>query len=283
MAVGRPRHCSIVAPTLSPIWLDLLTPHARGLFPLVLLALPQLWGNGENSLTCGWLLQPLNKEERKEKKKEKKVGGGGGQWKKKKSKGGNFFLKIKKKQKQKRRRRRRNVITCAHNEIRFLFDVTQFFQAREEGGKGGGGGGCGESGWEVWTGRRSTILRLRTGHCQLLSYLHRLKISHSDECPCGTGPQTSNHILQSCPTFDALRRQTWPSPVDAHRKLWGPVNLRHCGRQRTSPYSPDWRSSMAGNAEDVLFCLLVAYRPSNMRVYLRDGSAQTILRAATLR
>ena len=32
-----------------------------------------------------------------------------------------------------------------------------------------------------------------------------------------------------------------------------------------------------------LFCLLVAYRPSNMPVYLRDGSAQTILRAATLR
>ena len=30
-------------------------------------------------------------------------------------------------------------------------------------------------------------------------------------------------------------------------------------------------------------CLLVAYRPSNMRVYLRDGSAQTILRAATRR
>ena len=28
---------------------------------------------------------------------------------------------------------------------------------------------------------------------------------------------------------------------------------------------------------------LVAYRPSNMRVYLRDGSTQTILRAATLR
>ena len=28
-------------------------------------------------------------------------------------------------------------------------------------------------------------------------------------------------------------------------------------------------------------CWLVALRPSNMRVYLRDGSAQTILRAAT--
>ena len=52
-----------------------------------------------------------------------------------------------------------------------------------------------------------TIFRLRTGYCQLLSHLHRLKIFHSDECPCGTGPQTPNHILQSCPTFDALNPQ----------------------------------------------------------------------------
>ena len=73
-----------------------------------------------------------------------------------------------------------------------------------------------------------TIFRLRTRHCQLLSHLHRLKISHSDECLCGTGPQTPNHILRSCPTFDTLRRQTWPSLADAHRKLWGPVEtLRH--------------------------------------------------------
>ena len=70
---------------------------------------------------------------------------------------------------------------------------------------------------------QSTISRLTTGHCQLLSHPHRLKISHSDECSCDTGPQTPNHILQSCPTFDHLRCQTWPSPVDAHRKLWGPV------------------------------------------------------------
>ena len=30
-------------------------------------------------------------------------------------------------------------------------------------------------------------------------------------------------------------------------------------------------------------CWLVAKRPSNMLVYLRDGSAQTIVRAVTLR
>ena len=69
----------------------------------------------------------------------------------------------------------------------------------------------------------STIFRLRTGHCQHLSHPHRLDISHSDKCPCGTGPQTPNHILQSCPTFNALGRQTWRSLVDVHRKLWGPV------------------------------------------------------------
>ena len=68
-----------------------------------------------------------------------------------------------------------------------------------------------------------TIFTLRTGHCQLISHLHKLNISHSDKCPCGTGPQPLNHILQSCPTFNALRRQTWPSPMDAHRKFWGPV------------------------------------------------------------
>ena len=68
-----------------------------------------------------------------------------------------------------------------------------------------------------------TIFRLRNGHCQLLSHLHRLKISHSDECPCGTGSQTPNHILKSCTTFYDLRRQTWSRLVEAHRNLWGPV------------------------------------------------------------
>jgi ribonuclease HI len=68
-----------------------------------------------------------------------------------------------------------------------------------------------------------TIFRLRTGHCQLLSHLYRLKIAHTDQCPCGTGSQTASHILQSCPTFHTLRCQTWPSEVDLHEKLWGPA------------------------------------------------------------
>ena len=64
------------------------------------------------------------------------------------------------------------------------------------------------------------IFRLRTGHCQLLALLFRLKISHTDECPCGTGQQTPSPVLKSCPTFDSLRRQAWPSATDFHEKLW---------------------------------------------------------------
>ena len=39
-----------------------------------------------------------------------------------------------------------------------------------------------------------TIFRLRTDHCRLLSRMHRIKISHTDECPCGTGPQTPSSL-----------------------------------------------------------------------------------------
>ena len=65
-----------------------------------------------------------------------------------------------------------------------------------------------------------TILRLRTGHCQHPSLPHRLTFP----------TQMNAHELQvlklqplSAPPFGALRRQTWPSPVDAYRKLWEPV------------------------------------------------------------
>ena len=37
--------------------------------------------------------------------------------------------------------------------------------------------------------------------CSVLSYLHRQNFSYLDKCLCSTGPQTYNHILQSCPTL----------------------------------------------------------------------------------
>ena len=43
------------------------------------------------------------------------------------------------------------------------------------------------------------------------------------------------------------------------------------------------REKREGMREELFVCWLVALRPSNRLVYLRDGSAQTISRAATLR
>ena len=67
------------------------------------------------------------------------------------------------------------------------------------------------------------IFRVRTGHCRLLSHLYRLRLAHTDECPCGTDSQTPEHILQSCPSHNTLRQETWPYPVDLYEKLWGPT------------------------------------------------------------
>ena len=56
--------------------------------------------------------------------------------------------------------------------------------------------------------QQTLIFRLRTGHCRLLHHLHRLKISHTNICPCGTGIQDPEHILQDCPTYTAERSTT---------------------------------------------------------------------------
>ena len=59
-------------------------------------------------------------------------------------------------------------------------------------------------------------------------------------------------------------------------RLYGPFDL--------GPSKQMMRSAVRCTANRSLFVgWLLALRPSNMLVYLRDGSAQTILRAATLR
>ena len=72
---------------------------------------------------------------------------------------------------------------------------------------------------ERW--QQTIIFRLRTGHCRLLSHMHRLKISPSMECPYGTGTQDPEHILQECPTYTIERTRSWPIPMNFWDKLWG--------------------------------------------------------------
>ena len=66
------------------------------------------------------------------------------------------------------------------------------------------------------------VFRLRTGHNRLNHHLFsKLRIGHTEQCPCETGSQTTEHLLQSCPLYDALRNRTWPDPTPVARKLYG--------------------------------------------------------------
>lgn len=69
--------------------------------------------------------------------------------------------------------------------------------------------------------QQTTIFRLRTGHCRLRDHLYRLGLSHTPDCTCQTGPQTPEHILQSCPLYQDARTQHWPSGATLAEKLWG--------------------------------------------------------------
>ena len=71
-----------------------------------------------------------------------------------------------------------------------------------------------------------TVYKLRTGHDRLNHHLYsKLRIGHTEQCPCGTGSQTTDHLLQSCPLL--LRKGIWPDHTPVARKLNGSlVDLR---------------------------------------------------------
>ena len=67
-----------------------------------------------------------------------------------------------------------------------------------------------------------TVFRLRTGHNSLNYHLYsKLRIGHTEQCPCGTGSQTTEHLLQSFPTYESLRKGIWPDHTPVARKLYG--------------------------------------------------------------
>ena len=69
--------------------------------------------------------------------------------------------------------------------------------------------------------QQTILFRLRTGHCRLRYHMYRLGLCHSPDCPCETGPQTPEHILQSCPLYQAERSCLWPQGATLQEKLWG--------------------------------------------------------------
>ena len=55
------------------------------------------------------------------------------------------------------------------------------------------------------------MYKLRTGHNRLNYHLHsKLCIGHIQLCPCGTGSQTTELLLQPCSLYELLGTGIWP-------------------------------------------------------------------------
>ena len=68
-----------------------------------------------------------------------------------------------------------------------------------------------------------------TGHNRLNYHLYsKLRIGHTEQCPCGTGSQTTEHLLQSCPIYEPLRKGIWPDHTPVARKLCGSLRDLRC-------------------------------------------------------
>ena len=74
----------------------------------------------------------------------------------------------------------------------------------------------------------NTILWLRTGNNR--HHQNRIGLSHTPECPCGTGFQNSEHMLQSCPLHREVLNKAWLRRRTIEEKLWGPkphLQMKH--------------------------------------------------------
>ena len=116
------------------------------------------------------------------------------------------------------------------------------------------------------------IFRVRTGHCRLLSHLYRLRLAHTDECPCGTDSQTPEHILQSCPSHNTLRQENLAISSGPKRETLGTdgvpsTDSRFPGENRTG------RLSMA----------LGTQKKKNLRTTIRTLYLRTTIRTLYLR
>ena len=116
---------------------------------------------------------------------------------------------------------------------------------------------------QIYNGGRRVISGVKEASLFCVSRVVFRATGRPSSCP---DPRTNDE--NTVPTT-ANRRST---RAEATRRAASRTGDRHC-----------IQLAMEALEDEEFVCYLVAYRPSNMQVYLRDGSAQTILRAATLR
>ena len=74
-----------------------------------------------------------------------------------------------------------------------------------------------------------TVFRLMTGHNRLNYHLYsKLRVGHTEQCPCGTDSQTTEHLLQCSPIYEPLRKGMWPDHTFIARKLYGSLGYLQC-------------------------------------------------------
>lgn len=86
--------------------------------------------------------------------------------------------------------------------------------------------------WRPGLDTQPTTLQPKTG-----SFFLSLALNQHFLCLHG-GIHAPENVLQSCPTFAAHQRQTWPELVDLQEKLAGEAGRNPCGRLPTLPW-PD--------------------------------------------
>ena len=73
------------------------------------------------------------------------------------------------------------------------------------------------------------VFRFKTGHNRLNYHLYsKLRIGYTAQCPCGSGSQTTEHLLQSCPIYEPLRKGIWPDDSPVACKLYGSLEDLWC-------------------------------------------------------
>ena len=89
----------------------------------------------------------------------------------------------------------------------------------------------------------SILAQLRTGMARLNDYLHRIGVSDTEQCECGTGKETIKHFLFLCPRWGHLRTQLLQQ-VGARI---GDLSFCLGGRSKNQALDPSpWKPAMKG-------------------------------------
>ena len=54
---------------------------------------------------------------------------------------------------------------------------------------------------------------------------NKFKVGESEMCPCNADIMTAKHLLQHCPLYGAMKRDTWPKPTLLRDKLYGNLEV----------------------------------------------------------